>query len=63
MKHPRREIPHRSEFLTDEGHRLAVAEWRHRQAVNASRWFWFRVVLCVLSVPVCALWLYACAYL
>jgi len=62
MKPTRREIPHRSEFQTSEGHRLAVAEWRHRQAVRAWRWFWFRVFLCVCSFPICALWLYACAY-
>jgi hypothetical protein len=55
-------IPHRSEFLTAEAHRLAVAEFRHRQAVQAWRWFWFRVLLCLASLPVCALWLYACAY-
>jgi hypothetical protein len=55
-------IPHRSEFLTTEAHRLAVAEFRHRQAVRARRWFWFRLILCALSIPVSLLWLYACAY-
>lgn len=56
-------IPDRREFLTREGWLLACAEERHRQAVTARRWFWFRIVLCILALPVCALWLYACAYL
>jgi hypothetical protein len=44
------------------GQRLAAAESQHAQAVAASLWFWFRLILCALAVPVCALWLYACAY-
>ena len=62
MKH-RREIPQRSEFLTDIGHRLAVAEYRQRQAAAASVWNLFRLGLCVCALVVCPVWLYACAYL
>ncbi len=58
----RRDIPHRSEFLTTEAHRLAVAEWHLAQATAAAFWFWARVLLCIASIPVCAIWLYACAY-
>ncbi len=55
--------PERRNYHTSEAYRLAVAEWQLAQATAAAIWFWVRVVLCVLSIPVCALWLYACAYL
>lgn len=59
----RRDIPHRSEFLTRDAWLLACAEFRHRQMILARRWFVFRVTLCCCAIPVCLLYLYACAYL
>lgn len=37
MKHPHRPIPDRREFLSDEGYRLAVAEWRAGQRRPTNR--------------------------
>lgn len=55
--------PERRNYHTNESYRLAVAEWQLAQATAARVWFWVRVALCALAIPVSALWLYACAYL
>jgi hypothetical protein len=62
MKHARQPL-HRSEFLSREGHCLAVAECRHRQAGFRRVWDRFRLILCAVALAGSLLWLYACAYL